>query len=386
MKYKLAIIISLVCVILSVSFVYAADESQQLSDNLQSLLDSLDLSDLQNYLDNNSFSFSYGDTAKEIIEYLFSGNLEINYSSYISEILNTIFKNVLSLIPSFAQVLAIALLCAIVSAAEGGVISKSTSKIVKLVCYAFIILIITSMFIGIAESTIECVNNIKAQVEIITPILVTLTVLSGGSNASLVYQPCAMFLSSGAVEIISGFVFPATIAVIVLDFLSRLNGDISFSGVTKLIKSVIKWILGITVTIFSIFLTAQSSASNLFDGIFFKATKYLVGNSVPIVGNFLSGGVDMMVSAASIIKSSVGIFGLLLLVAEVIQPIILLVGFSLMLKIVGAVVQLVGENTLYGLFYDLSSDVDYFIAGLLTVCFMYGLIIMLMINSATSFI
>jgi stage III sporulation protein AE len=389
MKYKLLIIALFIFVAFGVGCVYAyADGGEELTDNLNDILQSIDLTDLQNYLDthSDSFAFNFGNTASEIIEYLFSGNLQLNYSSYISELLNTIFKDLLSLVPSFAQVVAISILCAVVNSAEGGVVSKTTSKIIKLVCYSFIVLIITSMLYGVAKSAIECVNSIKAQVEIIMPILITLTVMTGGANSAAVYQPSALFLSSGAVEIVSGLIFPATIAIIVLDVLSKLNNEISFSGVTKLIKSILKWVLGITVTVFSIFLTVQSSASNLFDGIFFKATKYLVGSSVPIVGNFLSGGVDMIVSAGSVIKSSVGLLGIILLVSEIIQPIILLVGFSLMLKVVGAVVQPIGENTLYSLYSDLSSDIDYFIAGLLTVTFMYILTIMLMINSASSFI
>ena len=94
--------------------------------------------------------------------------------------------------------------------------------------------------------------------------------------------------------IINGFIFPATIAVIVLNFMSKLNAQMSFSGVTALVKSVMKWVIGITVTVFSIFITMQSSATSLFDGIIFKATKYVVSNSVPMVGNFLSSGFDML--------------------------------------------------------------------------------------------
>jgi stage III sporulation protein AE len=147
-----------------------------------------------------------------------------------------------------------------------------------------------------------------------------------------------------------------------------------------------KWVIGITVTIFSLYLSVQSTASSLFDGIFFKATKYVVGNSVPIVGNFLSSGVDLLVSAGSIIKSSVGVVGIVLLISEVIQPIILLIAFSIFLKLVAAIVQPIGENNLGSLFSDLASDVDYFIAGILTITFMYALIIMLSLNTVYSFV
>ena len=101
---------------------------------------------------------------------------------------------------------------------------------------------------------------------------------------------------------------------------------------------------------------------------------------------FLSGGFDLLTAAGLLIKNSVGVCGIVLLIAQAASPLILLIAFSLLLKVVGAVVQAAGENELYSLFSDLSSDTEYFIAGLLTVAFMYLLIIMLVINSANSFI
>ena len=364
------------------------DGREELNENISELLKDLDLTELEKYLEENadSYLFKFGDTAKEIVEYLIQGNLGTDYGGYLSELFSIIFKNVISLIPAFAEITAVALLSAVVSAAEGNVLSKSTSKIVHLACYSLIILIIGSMLAGIISNCVTCINSVKKQIEIITPILATLTVLTGGTSSAAIYQPSAIFLSGGAVEIVSAFIFPATIAVIILNFMSKLSSQMSFTGVTALVKSIMKWVIGITVTVFSIFITAQSSASSLFDGIIFKATKYVVSNSVPIVGNFLSSGFDMLTSAGLLIKSSVGICGLIMLLFELIGPIILLSAFSLILKFVGAVVQPIGENKLFSLLSDLSKDIEYFIAGLLTVAFMYALVIMLIINSANSFI
>lgn len=369
------------------AFADGGSESE-INDNISELLKDLDLSELQKYLDENtdSYLYKFGDTASEIIEYLVHGNVGSDYGSYLSELFSVIFKNVLSMIPAFAEVTAVALLSAIVSSAEGNLLGKSTSKVVHLSCYSLIILIISSMLTGIVTECITCINVVRRQIEIITPILATLTVLTGGTSMAAIYQPSAIFLSGGAVEIVSGFIFPATIAVIVLNFMSKLNPQMSFSGVTAFVKSVMKWVIGITVTVFSIFITMQSSASSLFDGIIFKATKYVVGNTVPIVGNFLSSGFDMLSAAGMLIKSSVGVCGIILLLFELIEPIIALTAFSLILKLVGAVVQPIGENVLYQLLSDLSKDIEFFIAGLLTVSFMYALVIMLIINSANSFI
>lgn len=392
MKTKIAVIFSLVAavaVLFCIGGTAFADEAEQeLNDNILSILDGLDMSALEEYLQNheNDFLFTFGDSAREIVEYLVRGNLSLDYSSYLGELFSVLFENVLSLLPAFLQIIALSIICAIVKSAEGGPMSVHTTKVVRIVCYALIITILAAMLAGIVSSAAQSIDNVKAQVEVVTPILVTLTVLTGGSGAGAIYQPSALFISGGAVEIVGGIIFPATVAIIVISFISKLSPDMSFSGTSKLIKSILKWVIGITLAVFSLFITVQSTGASLFDGIFFKATKYLVGSSVPIVGNFLSAGVDMIVAAGSVIKSSVGIVGIVLLIVEIAPPIILLAAFSLILKLVAAIVQPIGESTLFALFSDLASDVEYFIAGMCTVAFMYALVVMLIISSATNFI
>lgn len=68
-----------VAVFIGVSLTVSADEDKkiELNENIIKLLEDLDLSELQKYLDENedSYLFQYGDTAGEIIKYLIQGNL-----------------------------------------------------------------------------------------------------------------------------------------------------------------------------------------------------------------------------------------------------------------------------------------------------------------------
>lgn len=367
---------------------FATDSGAELNENIDSILDGLDLSRLQEYLDEygNDYIYSFSDSARELVEFVMNGDLGMNYNEYLKNIFVSLLGGVTNLLPAFSQVIAVTILCAISTDAEGGIISKTTAKVIRLACISVILLILTSMLVGIVSSTVNCVTTIKKQVDIITPVLITLTVLTGGSDSGAIYTPCAMFLGEGAIYLVNSVILPTTLAVIVLNFMSKLNPDISFTGVSSLLKTIMKWIIGITVAIFGIFITVQSSSSSLFNGIFFKVTKYLVGNSVPIVGNFLSAGVDMIVLSGTVVKSGIGMTGVVLLIGKIIEPVVALVSFSLMLKITGAIAQPIGEKTMYSLFSDLSKDVEYLIAGILTVAFLYILIIMLIINTTYAFL
>ncbi|MGN0808245.1 MAG: hypothetical protein ACI4MN_07365 [Candidatus Coproplasma sp.] len=367
---------------------FASEGEEQLTENIQSIIDALDLSELQNYLDKygNEYVYSFSKSAKGLIEFLLNGDLGVNYTEYLYKLFSSLFEGVSSMLPAFAQIVAITILCAITTDAEGGVISKSTATVIRLACTAVILLIISSMLVGIISSTVECVNSISRQIDIITPVLITLTVLTGGSESGAIYTPCATFLGQGAIYLVSGVIIPLTVSVIILNFISKINPDITFSGITSLLKSVMKWIIGITVAVFGLFITVQSTSTSLFNGIFFKVTKYLVGNSVPIVGNFLSSGVDMIVLSGALVKSSVGLTGIVLLIGSVIEPVLALVAFSILLKITGAIAQSIGEKTSFSLYNDLSKDIEFMIAGVLIVAFMYFLTIMLIINSTYAFI
>ena len=137
---------------------YAEDGREELSENIANLLNDLDLSELQQYLDQNgdSYLFNFGNTAKEIVEYLINGNLGSEYGGFLNELFSIIFKDVINLVPAFATVTAVALLSAVVSAAEGSILGKSSAKIVHLACYSLIILILLkSLFSSVKISFIN---------------------------------------------------------------------------------------------------------------------------------------------------------------------------------------------------------------------------------------
>lgn len=366
----------------------AEGDGQELTENIQSLIDGLDLEKLQEYLDKYSDGYfdQYGNSAKEIVEYLTGGDLSMDYGEYISGLLQRLFGGVTAQVPVFAQIVAVSILCSLCTGAEDGLLKKTTAQTVRLACLSLIMLMLSALIVGVIAQAAESVRRIRMQVEIITPILITLTVLTGGSATGAVFRPSAIFLSGGAVEIIDGFIFPLTIATVVLSFLSRLNPSISFTGMVALIKSAMKWVIGITVAVFGLFLTVQGGATSLFNGIFYKITKFLVGNSVPIVGNFLSAGVDMIVMAGSVVRSSVGLFGICLIVAELSGPLITAGAFSLMLRLVSAIVQPLDNSGMHGLYADIASDMQFATAGMLMIAFMYVVVIMAMVNCVTNFL
>ncbi|MGN1234536.1 MAG: hypothetical protein ACI4U2_00965, partial [Christensenellaceae bacterium] len=143
-----------------------------------------------------------------------------------------------------------------------------------------------------------------------------------------------------------------------------------------------KWTIGLSLTCFSLFLTVQGITSASFDGISFKAAKYAIGNSVPIVGGFLSGGFDLAVAGSVLLKNSLGSLSVLLIVAVLFEPVVTLFALDLLLKGLSALSDLVG-CTLTPIFRDTASALQHFLAGLLCVAFLYFLTVLLLVCSCS---
>ena len=107
------IILAAVFAIIFSGGVFAAQsDGEQLTENIQSIIDGLDLEELQDYLDEYAGDIlsSYGSDAAEVIEYLISGDLGVDYSDYVGQLFSKIFEGVVALVPVFAQIIAISIL------------------------------------------------------------------------------------------------------------------------------------------------------------------------------------------------------------------------------------------------------------------------------------
>ena len=105
---------------------------------------------------------------------------------------------------------------------------------------------------------------------------------------------------------------------------------------------------------------------------------------MPIVGGFLSGGFDLVIAGSVLIKNALGSCSLLLLVSAIIVPFIQLLAFSLFLKLTAAVTEPIGEGKISGFLTALSGTINYFIAGILAVAFMYFVTLLLLICSSNT--
>lgn len=351
----------------------------ELEGNVEELISALDLQALQEYLD--SLAQFQGISLKEKLISVITGDFALDYASLGEAVLHLVWEESQILLPAFALILAVALLCGILNSAKNSFLQSTMSDIINFAGYIAIGAVVLSCLITVLSAGFSAIAEMKKQMELVYPLLLTLMAGSGGAVSAAVYRPAVAFMSGAVLELFTAVVLPSAVVIIVLTFVGNLSEDYKTDKLADLFKSVSKWLTGLVLGLFGIFLTVQGIASAQYDGLSLRAAKYALSSSVPLVGGFLSGGVDLVIAGSALIKNALGSFSVFLLFGTLLRPLLLFVTFQLFLRITAAATEPVGGK-ISSFLSRLAGDLGYFIAGLLCVAFLYFLTLLLLICSS----
>lgn len=351
---------------------------EQLQEEVQKLLEALDTEELEAYL--ATLPQYEGSDLKEMLASIVTGDFSLDYSSLWQSVLALVWEEGKVMLPAFAVILAVTLLCGILNSVKNGFLKSTMTDIIHFAAYLSVGAVLLSVLISVLQAGFSAIGSMQRQMQIIYPILLTLIAASGGAVSAGIYRPAVAFLSSAVCEMFTAVVLPTSVVVIVLTFVGSLSDEVKTSKLGDFFKSINKWLIGLALGILGIFLTVQGIAAAQYDGISLRAAKYLVSGSVPIVGGFLSGGLDLVLAGSALIKNAVGSFAVFLLFGAILRPVLLFAAFQLFLRLSAAVAEPVGGR-ISAFLSRLASDCGFFLAGLCCIAFLYFLTLILLVCS-----
>ena len=351
---------------------------EQLQEEVQKLLEALDTEELEAYL--ATLPQYEGSDLKEMLASIVTGDFSLDYSSLWQSVLALVWEEGKVMLPAFAVILAVTLLCGILNSVKNGFLKSTMTDIIHFAAYLSVGAVLLSVLISVLQAGFSAIGSMQRQMQIIYPILLTLIAASGGAVSAGIYRPAVAFLSSAVCEMFTAVVLPTSVVVIVLTFVGSLSDEVKTSKLGDFFKSVNKWLIGLALGLLGIFLTVQGITAAQYDGISLRAAKYLVSGSVPIVGGFLSGGLDLVLAGSALIKNAVGSFAVFLLFGAILRPVLLFAAFQLFLRLSAAVAEPVGGR-ISAFLSRLASDCGFFLAGLCCIAFLYFLTLILLVCS-----
>ena len=354
-------------------------KADELTDSVNEQIERLDLSGLESY-----YQDILGDdeSITDKIKDMLSGNFSIEYENVSDFILSAFFSKVKKLIAPILSVVAIAIFLSFLNGVKGAFFNDGIYETMFIACFSAVAVILFSIFISVFTEIKNDIENLTKLSEIMSPIILTLMVSSGAKVSASVFKPSVLFLSGGVMEIISSFILPIVSIALIFGTLSFFSKEIKLKKFSDFFGSVIKWVFGIVITVYGVFLTVNGIGSATFDGISFKAAKYVISNSVPIVGGLIKDGFDLVVAGSILIKNTVGIAVIIIIFHTIISTVALIAAFSLLLNFTASVTETFSDERISGFCSVLSKHLGFLLAALLTVALMFFITVLFMIFSA----
>ena len=356
-----------------------AEAEEKLNENIQDLIDNLDLQALQDYVDSLD-EFDDGSVGERLLDQI-KGEA-FDYDGFWARIADVLFEDVWNLLPAFACIAAVTLLSGLISSLRSGSTARTSADVIFLITYVAALIPLIGVLTECFRAAMDSVSSMREQMQIVYPLLLTLMAASGGSVSVAVCRPAVSFFSTAIVSIIDGVVFPLTITIIAFSMASNLTKELKISKFSAFFKSINKWIIGVCVSVFGIFFTVQGITATTYDGVVRRAAKYAIGNGIPIVGGFLSGGYDLAVAGSVLIKNSLGSMSIFMMVSVIFEPIVLLIAINLALRFTAAITQPFGDSRISDFLGETADNLHYCTAGLLFTAFLYFLSIVVIVSSS----
>ena len=257
--------------------------------------------------------------------------------------------------------------------------NSNVGQIAYFVQYLAIISIITSNFTDILFITKNAINEIINFMRLFVPMLITLMLTTGGLVSSSSLGAIMIIFINLIGSIISSILIPLIMCSTVLSIVNSFSNKTQIVGLSKFMKSIVLWILGIILTIFVCSLTLQGTLSSTVDGVTSKTAKAAISNFIPFVGKIMGDTLETVIGCTNILKNTFGIIGAIIILSISVLPIIKITIMWFLLRLTSCVCETIADSKIVGLFKEISDSYK-LLFGILVSCsimFIIGITIVL---------
>lgn len=358
---------------------------QQLKTTLLEQLQTLDFSSIDEMMKNlnfDAYSIFEATSFQEMVDDIIKGEFKNGYMSVFEAVFSLLFKSVLSFVPLFALLVAIGVFSSFITNLLPNSKNSSIADIVHFVCYAVIIMIIFSAIVRLTTLTASTLTNVKSQIDLIFPILLTIMTALGSTVSVSVYQPAVAIFSSTIIQLFSTVIMPLFIFTLVFNVVGNLSSNLQLKKFHEFFHSSFKWMVGTTFTIFTAFLSIQGITAGSYDKVSIRTAKFAMKSYIPIIGGYLSDGFNVIMASGVLIKNAVGLAGLLILFFTILVPVIELFVLKLGLNLTAAVLEPIVDKRISNFIMAVSKTLIMLLTTILAIAFMYFVMIGLLVSTA----
>lgn len=297
-------------------------------------LDLIDMSQLEQLMDEVPEELNADEiTVEQIINDLINGQPLFDSDKIIENLKELFFIEVRASLILGCEILAVCIIIGLLNNLSNSFGNKTVSSLGTMICGFVIIALCIGSFYQTYDSCQNTMGTMTTTMTVLLPIMIPLLISMGGLSSGSILDPVII----GAV---TGFNFIMQHIVLPLIFLSAIfvlvNSITEKDYVKKLavfMRRCALFITGLTITIFSGITAIQGIMTKSADGLLMKTARFSIDNFIPIFGGLAADSLEMVINCIGVIKSAVGIIGIILIISLAAMPVIKILAISVVYKI-----------------------------------------------------
>ena len=195
----------------------------------------------------------------------------------------------------------------------------------------------------------EALDRMSQFSKVLLPTMTAAAAAAGAPSGAAARQLATMLFSDVLLTLINSLLLPLVYLYVAARTAYAALGNEGLKRVGELLKWAVTSILTAVVLAFVGYLTVSGVIAGSADAVTLKAAKMTISGMVPVVGGILSDAAGTVLAGAGILRSAVGVFGMLGVLAICVAPFLQLGVHYLVYKLTAALSATVAGGRMAGL-------------------------------------
>ena len=161
------------------------------------------------------------------------------------------------------------------------------------------------------SAAVSAIKGVSVFMMGFVPSFAAVTILSGQAATSASMSSLLLFAAEGISSFASFCILPLTGGYLSLCLSESVSPLVRGGAVSESLKKLSNWGMSLITILFTGILGIQTAINSTADSLGMKTVKFIVGTSVPVAGAALSEAASTIYSSMSLLKSTVGMYGVI---------------------------------------------------------------------------
>lgn len=280
-------------------------------------------------------------SARELLESLeldgFSQSdfTQLEFSSAFQTMLSLFKDNTGAPLRAFVSLLGVVLLSAMFGGLQGlsdRTPLRQTYQTVSVLAAAGLLLTSVGSLVRTVQAAVDSVNVFMLS---FVPVYGVIVASGGSPTAAISYQTTLLAAAELFTQGVRAAVLPILLVSLALGCIGTVADGFCLSSFSATFYKIVLWGLGLFSTVFSGVLSIQQMVAAAGDSVSSRALKFSLASFVPVVGGVLSEAYSTVMGCAGLLRSTVGVFGVVATAVIILPPMVSCIGWSVCLSLGG---------------------------------------------------